>query len=133
LRKTVVDIENSNSGQGSNVESEAESGICNINKSIDRFDRKTHPVPEMEPSTRRKRGRPRGSGRKHPERSFPKYIRHFSPLAQTLLTAIALGEREIGAPDRSEAEILEDALVRLAEAKSNELPGLAALVRRAKR
>lgn len=80
---------------------------------------------------KRRRGRPKGTGRKHPERSVPKTFRNFSPLAQSLLAGIRLTNPE--RMDQTEAEVIEEALVRLARGLSNENPALAWQLRRAGR
>ena len=78
---------------------------------------------------RGKRGRPKGVGRKHPDQCQPKTFRHFSPLAHGLLGLIRLGDPELMA--QSEAEIVEEALVRLARCLSNQNPLLAKRLERA--
>lgn len=80
---------------------------------------------------RGRRGRPKGSGRKHPERSAPKTFRNFSPLAQSLLSGIRLTDPE--RMDQTDAEVVEEALIRLARSLSNENPALARRLERAGR
>ena len=80
---------------------------------------------------RGQRGRPKGTGRKHPERSAPKTFRNFSPLAQGLLSGIRLTDPEL--MRQTEAEIVEEALVRLARSLSNRNPALAKQLERAGR
>ena len=79
---------------------------------------------------RGKRGRPKGVGRKHPDQCQPKTFRHFSPLAHGLLGLIRLGDPELMA--QSEAEIVEEALVRLARCLSNQNPLLAKQTRKSR-
>jgi hypothetical protein len=80
---------------------------------------------------RSKRGRPKGTGRKHPENCLPKTFRYFSPLAHALLAAIHLGDPDL--MQQSDAELVEDALVRMARSLSNQNPFLARLLERAGR
>lgn len=82
-------------------------------------------------SRRGRRGRPKGTGRKHPEKCTPKTFRHFSPLAHAILSGIRLTGPE--RMQQTEAEIVEEALVRLARSLSNENPGLARRLQRAGR
>jgi hypothetical protein len=80
---------------------------------------------------RGRRGRPNGTGRKHPERCAPKTFRYFSPLAQGLLTGIRLTDPE--QMQQTEAEIVEEALVRFARSLSNRNPALLRQLKRAGR
>ena len=80
---------------------------------------------------RGRRGRPKATGRKHPERCFPKYFRSFSPLAQALLLELRWTDDELRT--RTESEIVEEALVRMARSLSNQNPHLAARLDRAGR
>lgn len=94
---------------------------------VDRLDQ----LCEERVRRRGRRGRPKGSGRKHPEKCQPKTFRHFSPLSHGLLWLIRLGSPENRA--MTESEVVEEALVRLARALSNENPRLADRLRRAGR
>jgi hypothetical protein len=80
---------------------------------------------------RGRRGRPKGTGRKHPDGCRPKTFRSFSPLAHGLLAMIRLTGPEF--MEQSEAEIVEDALVRMAHSLSNRNPRLAERLERAGR
>jgi hypothetical protein len=80
---------------------------------------------------RSRRGRPKGTGHKHPEKCAPKTFRHFSPLAQCLLSGVRLtGPEQM---QQTEAEIVEEALVRMARSLSNQNPRLASRLERADR
>lgn len=102
--------------------------ICeNINSTdADGLDRRLEGDCEACVKGRRRRGRPSGSGKRHQEGSKPKTFRHFTPASQTILSHLVLAERF----SRSEVEIIEDALVRLARSRSNEIPKLAEYLRR---
>ena len=80
---------------------------------------------------RGRRGRPKGSGREHPERSTPKTFRNFSPLAQTLLLELRWTDAELR--EMTEAEIVEEALIRMAKSLSNRHPNLSKRLERAGR
>lgn len=80
---------------------------------------------------RGRRGRPKGTGRNHPDPCTPKTFRNFSPLAHALLVEIKWTNDELRG--KSEAEIVEEALVRIARALSNENPRLAGRLKRAGR
>lgn len=77
---------------------------------------------EPEAGTKRPRGRPRGSGRKHAPGSRPKTFRNFSLLSEGLIAAIRLAAPEHR--DMSDAEIIEEALVRLARHEGNRIPSI---------
>jgi hypothetical protein len=72
---------------------------------------------------RGRRGRPKGTGRKYPERCAPKTFRNFSPLSRLLLIEIGWTDDELR--KQTEAEIVEEALVRMARSLSNRNPRLA--------
>jgi hypothetical protein len=76
---------------------------------------------------RRKRGRPKGSGRKHPEKRTPKTFRHFSALSHKLLFLIRITNDDL--KKQSGDQIVEEALKRYAHALSNENPLLAKRLR----
>jgi hypothetical protein len=80
---------------------------------------------------RGRRGRPKGTGRKHPDGCSPKAFRSFSPLAHGLLAMIHLTGPEF--MEQSEAEIVEEALVRMARSLSNRNPRLAKRLEKAGR
>ena len=80
---------------------------------------------------RGRRGRPKGTGRKHPEKCAPKTFRNFSPLAHLLLMAIRWTDDELR--KLTEAEIVEEALVRMARSLSNQNPRLGVRLDRAGR
>jgi hypothetical protein len=80
---------------------------------------------------RGRRGRPKGTGRKRPDGCHPKTFRSFSPLAHGLLAMIRLTGPEL--MEQSEAEIVEEALVRMAHSLSNRNPLLAKRLERAGR
>jgi hypothetical protein len=80
---------------------------------------------------RGRRGRPKGTGRKHPDGCRPKTLRSFSPLARGLLFLIGITDAELR--QQSEAEIVEEALVRMARSLSNRNPLLAKRLERAGR
>src|SRR5690242_6408624 len=80
---------------------EAGNGITeNINSVGTDLDDQPTPKPTLEElcaatlRRRGRRGRPKGSGRKHPENCSPKTFRNFSPLAQLLLITIRLTSPE---------------------------------------
>lgn len=75
---------------------------------------------------RGKRGRPKGTGRQHAQGSSPKTFRNFSPSAHILLKHLLLANQM----KQTEAEIVEEALIRLALSRSNEHPQLVAYLRR---
>lgn len=92
----------------------------------------TEPIlDEICAATVKRRGRPRGTGRKHPEKCAPKTFRYFSPLSQSLLSGIRLTGPEL--LQQTEAEIVEEALVRFARSLSNMNPELARKLKRAGR
>src|SRR5580704_8704146 len=80
---------------------------------------------------RGRRGRPKGTGRKHPDGCGPKTFRSFSPLAHGLLAMIRLTGPEF--MEQSESEIIEEALVQRARSLSNQTPMLAKRLERAGR
>jgi hypothetical protein len=80
---------------------------------------------------RGRRGRPKGTGRKHPDGCRPKTLRNFSPLARGLLFLIGITDAELR--QQSESEIIEQALVRMARSLSNRNPRLAKRLERAGR
>jgi hypothetical protein len=71
---------------------------------------------------RGRRGRPKGTGRKHTEKCAPKTSRNFSPLSRLLLIEIGWTDDELR--KQTEAEIVEEALVRMARSLSNQNPRL---------
>lgn len=75
---------------------------------------------------RGKRGRPKGTGRQHAQGSSPKTFRNLPPNAHILLKHLLL----VNGMKQTEAEIVEEALIRLALALSNEHPQLFAFLRR---
>lgn len=75
---------------------------------------------------RGKRGRPKGTGRQHAQGSSPKTFRNFSPSAHILLKHLLLANQM----EQTEAQIVEEALIRLALSLSNEHPQLIAFLRR---
>ena len=88
-------------------------------------------LDELCAAARKRRGRPKGTGRKHPDGCCPKTFRSFSPLAHGLLAMIRLTGPEF--MEQSEAEIVENALVRMAHSLSNRNPRLAKRLERAGR
>lgn len=76
---------------------------------------------------RGRRGRPPGSGKKHPP-GQPKTFRNFSNLAHLLLGHIRLTGPELLA--MTDADVVEEALVRFARDLSNRNPRLADKLRR---
>jgi hypothetical protein len=80
---------------------------------------------------RDRRGRPKGTARKHPAGCRPKMFRSFSPLAHGLLFLIGITDAELR--QQTEAEIVEEALVRMARSLSNRNPRLAKRLERAGR
>jgi hypothetical protein len=80
---------------------------------------------------RGRRGRPKGTGRNHPGGCRPKTFRSFSPLAHGLLAMIRLTGPEF--MEQTEAEIVEEALVRMVRSLSNRNPRLAKRLERAGR
>lgn len=81
--------------------------------------------------SKRQRGRPKGSGRKHADRTTPKTFRHFSALAHGLISLIRLGDPDLA--KQSDADVVEEALVRMARSMSNQNPLLADQLRKAGR
>jgi hypothetical protein len=75
---------------------------------------------------RGRRGRPKGTGRKRVPGATPKSFRHFTPVSHVLVKRLLLG----GQCQPSEEEIIEEALIRLAQSRSNEIPGLATYLKR---
>ena len=80
---------------------------------------------------RGRRGRPKGTGRKHPERCAPKTFRYFSILSRRLLFEIRCTTDEL--KKMTEAELVEEALVRMGRSLSNQNPHLAYKLDRAGR
>jgi len=83
---------------------------------------------EVVASAKRGRGRPRGSGRKHPEGTRPKSLANFTELAELLIVKIRLSGPETNR--MTDADIIEEALVRQARAMGNQLWGIEATLRR---
>jgi hypothetical protein len=80
---------------------------------------------------RGRRGRPKGTCRKHPDGCRPKTFRSFSPLAHGLLFLIGITDAKLR--QQCEAEIVEEALVRIARSLSKRNPRLAKRLERAGR
>lgn len=118
-----------------NINSDIEgalSGICeNINSKPDDVSEKLDEMCSATLKRRGRRGRPKGTGRKHAERSSPKTFRNFSLLAKQLLALIRLGDADL--MKLNEAEVVEEALVRMARAMSNQNPLLARYLAKADR
>lgn len=76
---------------------------------------------------RGRRGRPPGSGKKHPP-GQPKTFRNFSHLAHSLLAHLRLTEPDL--LEMTDAEVVEEALVRFARDLSNRNPRLTDKLRR---
>jgi hypothetical protein len=112
-------IENTNSGNGQGCGSD-----CPARPDLDE-------ICAMALKRRGRRGRPRGSGRKHPENCQPKTFRNFSPLAHWLLSAIRLTGPDF--MEMSHSDVVEEALVRFARSLSNRNPRLAKRLERAGR
>lgn len=107
-------------------------GICeNINSKTEDVSAKLDEMCSATLKRRGRRGRPKGSGRKHPERSSPKTFRNFSMLAKQLLALMRLGDVEL--MKLNEAEVMEEALVRMARGMSNQNPILAQYLAKADR